>query len=69
MSSLPVSSWGFRVEWLFESFDVAVNQTAEPYVTEIHQFRILDVSEIGRISEHGIQGSRRQSTVTAASSH
>ena len=41
-----------------EPLGLVPNQTAQPDIAKIHQFAVLDVTEIGWVGEHGIKASR-----------
>lgn len=46
--------------WTTEFLGIGSDEAAQPDVTEVHQFSILDVSEIRRVGEHGIETSRSE---------
>ncbi len=55
MLTLPVNSFAWRVLNPIKLTVGKTRQLAQPNEAEIHQFGILDVAEIGRVCEHGVE--------------
>ena len=60
--TLPVSSSASRDDCTVEAFGLLADQPAQPDVAEVHQLAILDVAEIRRVGEHGIEAAGGSST-------
>ena len=51
---------GIPGRFSLEGLNLFSHQTPQPDITEIHQFRILHITEIRRIGKNRIQGGLRQ---------